>query len=140
MPVHRDTIDLLVTAAYRSLPQRAPAHQLEHADRLGQLLADATDTPINYTWQPVAELLTTSWNDTLVAQLERSRLHLIENLTHDNPEAQAFCSTLGAAIRTRLGRRDTETGILTAHDLAHTQHIWHRPELTLVALAAEGLS
>ncbi|MFW1489795.1 hypothetical protein ACEV9X_22940, partial [Vibrio parahaemolyticus] len=66
-PVNRDTIDLLVTAAYISTPayrSSTPRELAQNADRMGQSLWDENYASVSYTikqrvvapryeWQPV---------------------------------------------------------------------------------------
>lgn len=105
--LHRDSIDLLVTAAVAALSdddELATHHErlVTSADTLGQILKDAitvaNSTPHDgespdiafsdaalaamfepYRWQPVAELLTPTLVDDLILQLERTRLAYIDD-------------------------------------------------------------
>jgi hypothetical protein len=132
LPVHRDTIDLLVTAAFISSPDtalqprgslaivsegRAPQRVLAGADQMGQLLWDENYASVRfaekcaiaaplYEWRPVAELMTSHVEVEQVLQIERSRLYLMETSCHhpewDDSAARTFLRRLGLAVESRL--------------------------------------
>ncbi|WP_417541394.1 hypothetical protein [Microbacterium maritypicum] len=132
LPVHQDTIDLLVTAAFISSPDtvlltheslaivaagRDPKRVLAGADQIGQLLWDENHASASYAekceiaapryeWRPVAELMTTHVDVEQVLQIERSRLYLIETSCHhpawDDSAANKFLQRLGLAVEARL--------------------------------------
>lgn len=130
-PVHRDTIDLLVTAMLISstditkadsrlpiiTPGLAPAAVLDGADRIGQQLWDENYASVSYAnnriipapryeWQPVAELLGERIDVEQILQIERSRLYLEEVSCHheawDDSDARVQLSRLAEAIAARL--------------------------------------
>ncbi len=159
MTIHRDSIDLLVTAAVAALSnddELTTHHErlVTDADTLGQILTEAlnrTDarqpsefsladlalaahrTP--YKWQPVAELLTPTLVDELVLQLERTRLAYIDACSKAgdwaHSPAHRYIDRLGTSIRARLDRGTTDPNqmILTSSELEETDPDWRRPTI-----------
>lgn len=121
-PVNRDTIDLLVTAAYISTPAYrvdAPRDLVDAADQMGQLLWDENHSSVSYAigehlaapiyqWQPVAEIIPGA-DDEQVLQIERCRLLFSEVSCHhegwDESPARDLIERLGDAIAQRFAHR-----------------------------------
>ncbi len=142
MMLHRDSIDLLVTAAVAALTnddELTTHHErlVTDADTLGQILTDAALAASGepYKWQPVAELLTPTLVDDLVLQLERTRLAYIDacSKTGDwaHSPAHRYIDRLGMSIRARLDRGITDPNqmILTSSELEETDPDWRRPTI-----------
>jgi hypothetical protein len=142
MMLHRDSIDLLVTAAVAALgddDELTTHHErlVTSADTLGQILTDAALAASGepYKWQPVAELLTPTLVDELVLQLERTRLAYIDDCSRagdwGNSPARRYIDRLGASIRVRLdrGTTDPDRMILTSSELEETDADWRRPTI-----------
>lgn len=140
--LHRDSIDLLVTAAVAALSdddELATHHErlVTSADTLGQILTDAAlaASAEPYKWQPVAELLTPTLVDELIVQLERTRLAYIDACSTDgdwaHSPARRYIDRLGTSIRARLdrGTTDPDRMILTSSELAETEADWRRPTI-----------
>lgn len=140
--LHRDSIDLLVTAAVAALSnddELATHHErlVTSADTLGQILTDAALAASTepYKWQPVAELLTPTLVDELVLQLERTRLAYIAACSTGGDcatsPARRYIDRLGASIRVRLdrGTSDPARMILTSSELEETDADWRRPTI-----------
>ncbi len=142
MTIHRDSIDLLVTAAVAALSnddELTTHHErlVTDADTLGQILTDAALAASGepYKWQPVAELLTPTLVDELVLQLERTRLAYIDACSEGgdwgSSPARRYIDRLGSSIRMRLdrGTTDPDRMILTSSELEETDADWRRPTL-----------
>ncbi|MFJ2535835.1 hypothetical protein [Microbacterium maritypicum] len=142
MTIHRDSIDLLVTAAVAALSNddELTAHHerlVTDADALGQILTDAAlaASAEPYKWQPVAELLTPTLVDELILQLERTRLAYIDACSTAgdwaHSPAHRYIDRLGTSIRARLDRGTTDPNqmILTSSELEETEADWRRPTL-----------
>lgn len=140
--LHRDSIDLLVTAAVAALStddELTTHHErlVTDADTLGQILTDAAlaASAKPYKWQPVAELLTPTLVDELILQLERTRLAYIDacSKTGDwaHSPAHRYIDRLGTSIRARLDRGTTDPNqmILTSSELEETDPDWRRPTI-----------
>lgn len=140
--LHRDSIDLLVTAAVAALSdddELATHHErlVTSADTLGQILTDAAlaASAEPYKWQPVAELLTPTLVDELILQLERTRLAYIDACSKAgdwaHSPAHRYIDRLGTSIRTRLDRGTTDPNqmILTSSELEETDPDWRRPTI-----------
>lgn len=140
--LHRDSIDLLVTAAVATLTdddELTTHHErlVTSADTLGQILTDAalTTSTEPYKWQPVAELLTPARVDELIVQLERTRLAYIDacstNSDWAHSPARRYIERLGTSICIRLDRGTTDPArmILTSSELAETAADWRRPTI-----------
>ncbi len=147
-PVNRDTIDLLVTAAYVSTPVHRITHPrelVEQADRMGQLLWDENHTSVGfaigehitaprYEWQPVAEIVPCA-DDEQVLQIERSRLLLAEVSCHhdgwDDSPARELLEQLGAAIARRFAHwtlvpSPEHRGVMEYAGLHRVSELWER--------------
>lgn len=108
--LHRDSIDLLVTAAVAALSdddELTTHHErlVTSADTLGQILTDAALAASGepYKWQPVAELLTPTLVDELVLQLERTRLAYIDDCSRHSdwatsPPAVTSIASVSASV------------------------------------------
>lgn len=140
--LHRDSIDLLVTAAVAALSdddELATHHErlVTSADTLGQILTDAAlaASAEPYKWQPVAELLTPTLVDELILQLERTRLAYIDACSKAgdwaHSPAHRYIDRLGTSIRARLDRGTTDPNqmILTSSELEETDPDWRRPTI-----------
>lgn len=140
--LHRDSIDLLVTAAVAALSdddELATHHErlVTSADTLGQILTDAAlaASAEPYKWQPVAELLTPTLVDELILQLERTRLAYIDACSKAgdwaHSPAHRYIDRLGSSIRARLDRGTTDPNqmILTSSELKDTDPDWRRPTI-----------
>lgn len=147
MTLHRDTVDLLVTAYVADLDTES-AHAghalIETTDAIGQILTDALAEArtTQYAWQPVSELLAPALAAEFLLQVERSRLAFIERASRRDgwrtSPARQYIDELGASIRRRLGRGgdDRYQQILTSEELERTVDDWRRPTIhTSPALA-----
>lgn len=147
-PVNRDTIDLLVTAAYISTPAyriSTPRDLVDHADHMGQLLWDENHSSVSfaigehltappYEWQPVAETIPCA-DDEQVLQIERSRLLLAEVSCHhdgwDDSPARDLIERLGDAIAHRLAHwplvaSPEHRGVMEYDGLHSASELWER--------------
>lgn len=164
-PVNRDTIDLLVTAAYISTPayrSSTPRELAENADRMGQSLWDENHASVSYAikqhiaaphyeWQPVAEIVPQA-DDEQALQIERSRLLLAEVSCHhpewDQSPARDLVERLGDAIARRFSHRPLvdspdHLGVKQYEGLHRAVEVWEREigfrhPLTHDAAAREG--
>lgn len=140
--LHRDSIDLLVTAAVAALSnddELTTHHErlVTDADTLGQILTDAAlaASAEPYKWQPVAELLTPTLVDELILQLERTRLAYIDACSKAgdwaHSPAHRYIDRLGTSIRARLDRGTTDPNqmILSSSELEETDPDWRRPTI-----------
>lgn len=151
LPVSRDVIDLLVTAAFISTTayqdqHQTPAQLVAEADRMGQLLWDENHRSVSfahiinlpapsYTWQPVFEI-SYEIDVEQALQIERCRLFFAEvSCQHhgwDGSEARAFTDRLGHAIDRHLaGHRIVDSaehaGVLEYEGLSRALEEWERP-------------
>ena len=147
-PVNRDTIDLLVTAAYISTPayrSSTPRELAENADRMGQSLWDENYASVSYAikqhiaapryeWQPVAEIVPHA-DDEQALQIERSRLLLAEVSCHhpgwDQSPARDLVERLGDAIARRFAHRTLvdspdHLGVKEYEGLHRAAEVWER--------------
>lgn len=140
--LHRNSIDLLVTAAGATLStdDELTTHQerlVTDADTLGQILTDAAlaASAEPYKWRPVAELPTPTLVDELILQLERTRLAYIDACSQAgdwaHSPAHRCIDRLGTSIRARLDRGTTDPNqmILTSSELEETDPDWRRPTI-----------
>lgn len=131
LPVPRDTVDLLVTAALISstditqsparlpiiTPGQSPEAVLAGADRIGQQLWDENYASVSfangcsviaprYEWRPVAELMGDRVDVEQILQIERNRLYMEEVSCHhngwDDSPARNHLRRLGQSIEARL--------------------------------------
>ncbi|GAB6855993.1 hypothetical protein [Microbacterium xylanilyticum] len=140
MPIHADSIDLLVTAALALIehPDTTPEAQVIVADGTGLTLSAALAADGDgggYRWQPIAEILTAELVDELLPQIERTRLAYID-AAHQVPgwvdsPARRFIDLLGTEVRARLdrGTMNPNVGILTSAELEETAADWRRPTI-----------
>ena len=151
LPVSRDVIDLLVTAAFISTTayrdhDYSPPQLVAEADRLGQLLWDENHRSVSfahiidlpapsYTWQPVIEI-SYAIDVEQALQIERSRLFYAEvSCQHhgwDDSEARDLIDRLGNAIDRRLaGHKIVDSaehaGVLEYEGLSRAIEEWERP-------------
>lgn len=122
LPVLKDTIDLLVTAAYITGAGRCDCHPAGtlspgEIDALGQSLWDENHSSVGfaagihlraprYEWQPVAELVASRWSDEQVLQISRARLYVEEVSCHhegwDESEARLLLERLARWVAQRM--------------------------------------
>lgn len=147
-PVNRDTVDLLVTAAFITIPTRptdTPPDLVAHADQMGQLLWDENHCSVSYAigewitapayeWQPVAEICHPA-DDEQLLQIERCRLLFAEVSCHheawDDSPARELIERLGDAIARRLAHRTLvdspeHLGVKEYEGLSRAAEIWDR--------------
>lgn len=147
-PVNRDTIDLLVTAAYISTPAyriETPRDLVASADQMGQLLWDENHSSVSYAigehlpspsyqWQPVAEIIPAA-DDEQVLQIERCRLLFAEVSCHhegwDESPARDLIERLGSAIAHRFAHRalvdsPEHLGVKEYEGLHRATELWER--------------
>lgn len=140
MPIHIDSIDLLVTAALALTDDSStdPEALVIAADATGTTLTSAltaSQEVDGYRWQPIAEVLTEDLVDELLPQIERTRLAYIEAACAGGgwalSPARRLVDQLGVEIRTRLdrGTTDPNVGILTSSELEETVADWRRPTI-----------
>lgn len=150
LPVSRDVIDLLVTAAFISTTAyqdhpHSPTQLVAEADRMGQLLWDENHRSVSfvhiinlpapsYTWQPVIEI-SYAIDVEQALQIERCRQFFAEVSWHHHgwhdSEARELIDRLGHAIDRRLaGHRivdAAEAGVLEYEGLSRALEEWERP-------------
>lgn len=150
LPMPKDTIDLLVTAAFITQSVRCTCHCTMHTvadlNTLGQSLWDenyatvqlTTLIPLRsprYRWQPVAELLGSGWTNEQVLQVARTRLYAEEVSCHhpgwdDSPAHHTLEDLAGWIAKRMVGhplqQSPTDAGVIEYAGLDRLPEVWTR--------------